>query len=201
MPKNHVIISGTGRTGTTSLVQILTKLGLDTGHATNAEIFAESRAGLEWPVSKIYEPDAPYILKSPLFCEELETIMSSGDITIDHAIVPIRDLFNAAESRREVRRRTVARFPAWFPGGLWGTNDPKKQEEILRQRLYNLMLALAKWEIPLTLLYYPKFLLDPAYLYEKISVPFHGIDRSKFQEVFDSTVQPELIHDYMKNGN
>lgn len=31
MPKHHIIISGTGRAGTTFLVQLLTELELDTG--------------------------------------------------------------------------------------------------------------------------------------------------------------------------
>jgi hypothetical protein len=34
-PRHHAVITGTGRAGTTFLVDLLTHLGLDTGYSTN----------------------------------------------------------------------------------------------------------------------------------------------------------------------
>lgn len=61
MTRHHTIISGTGRAGTTFLVELLTQLGLDTqadklGYSINAH------AGLE---ADITLPNAPYIVKNP----------------------------------------------------------------------------------------------------------------------------------------
>ena len=64
MAKNHIIISGTGRVGTTFLVQLFTALGLDTGFSDLAsDVFANCHAGMEWDIR---HPDAPYIIKKPM---------------------------------------------------------------------------------------------------------------------------------------
>ena len=47
MARHHIIISGTGRAGTTFLVQLLTELGLDTGFPKGQKIDQNSSAGLE----------------------------------------------------------------------------------------------------------------------------------------------------------
>lgn len=49
MGSNQVIISGTGRAGTTFLIQLLTCLGFDTGFANvEAAIDPNCNAGMEW---------------------------------------------------------------------------------------------------------------------------------------------------------
>src|SRR5436309_11606939 len=100
MAKHHLIISGTGRTGTTFLVQLLTELGLDTGFAdSRSEIFSNCNAGMELDIRR---PDAPYIIKTPRLCNYLDEVLQSGQVIIDHAIIPMRDLYSAAQSRRDV---------------------------------------------------------------------------------------------------
>jgi hypothetical protein len=55
--KHHVIISGTGRAGTTFLVQLLTALSLDTGFKPGTTpVFAHCNAGMEQDIRK---PNAP----------------------------------------------------------------------------------------------------------------------------------------------
>jgi hypothetical protein len=103
MKRHHVIISGTGRAGTTVLMQILTKLGLNTGFTDPwSAIDTNCHAGME---CDIRQPNAPYIVKSPWLCDYLEDVMRSQSVVIDRAIIPVRDLFAAAESRRDVVRR------------------------------------------------------------------------------------------------
>jgi hypothetical protein len=60
---HHCLISGTGRAGTTFLVVLLTRLGLDTGFAEETMMIDEiARAGLE---HAFIEPTSPYLIKSP----------------------------------------------------------------------------------------------------------------------------------------
>jgi hypothetical protein len=53
----------------------------------------------------IRDPDAPYIIKSPWLCDNLDEVLQGGKVIIDHAIVPVRDLYSAAQSRRDVTER------------------------------------------------------------------------------------------------
>ncbi|MEK6322241.1 MAG: hypothetical protein AABN33_11210 [Acidobacteriota bacterium] len=63
MIRSHVVISGTGRAGTTFLVQLLTHLGLNTGLDVNTmELYPIARAGLEMDIR---DANAPYIVKDP----------------------------------------------------------------------------------------------------------------------------------------
>lgn len=195
MPKHHLIITGTGRNGTTFLVQLFTALGLDAGFRDpHAEIAANCNAGMEWDIRK---PDAPYIVKSPWLCDELDGFLETSDVVIDHAIVPVRDLFSAAESRRDVSRRTdKSLFAGIIPGGVWRTENPKKQEEALAVQLYQLMFALAKRDIPLTLLHFPRFIHEPDYLYPKIAPFLSGATAEQFRQAFEQVAQPGLVHDF-----
>ena len=71
-PSHKVIITGTGRAGTTFLVRLLTELGLDTGYTRDnwqKDYFAHCNAGLE---HELNDPKAPYIVKNPGLCETLE---------------------------------------------------------------------------------------------------------------------------------
>ena len=49
VPEPKVIITGTGRAGTTLLVQVLTDLGLDTGYTSDAEGDRSARLAVRAP--------------------------------------------------------------------------------------------------------------------------------------------------------
>jgi hypothetical protein len=195
MAKHHIIISGTGRTGTTFLVQLLTVLGLDTGFADlTSAVHANCHAGMEWDIC---HPNAPYFIKSPWLCDSLEDVLEREDIVIDHALIPMRDLYAAAESRRDVTARTdPTLYRGEIPGGLWHTNIPEQQESVLANQLYKLIYTIAKRDIPFVLLYFPKFIHDSEYLYRKIEFVLHGIEYKRFLEVFRQVAKPELVHNF-----
>jgi hypothetical protein len=131
-----LIISGTGRAETTFLMQLFTKLGLDTGFSSpNEGLFANCNAGME---NDIHRPDAPYIIMSPWLCDRLDELCESGQVVVDHVIIPIRDLHAAAQSRIEVERATPpeARVQGWpVPGRLWVAREPQSQTSVLAEEL------------------------------------------------------------------
>src|SRR5438132_8117896 len=95
--RHHCIISGTGRVGTSLLVQIATHAGLPTGFNHNAlALDPLAHAGLE---HDLRDATAPYIVKSPWICTYITEIATRSDIVIDHAIIPVRKLDDAASSR------------------------------------------------------------------------------------------------------
>jgi hypothetical protein len=189
MPKHHLIISGTGRAGTTFLVQLLTELGLDTGfpHA-NSDINPSSNAGMEW---NIKHPNAPYIVKSPALGKELEELLEAGKIVVDFAIIPIRELYASAESRRTVQGHKKERDK---PGGLILTENPGDQEAVLAMQLHRLVHTLAKHDVPMIWLHFPRLVQDPAYLYGKIKPVIPGQTLETFSQAFRAVSRPELVH-------
>jgi hypothetical protein len=218
--RHHVIITGTGRAGTTFLMELLTNLGLDTGFkpenvsSLKCEI---GRAGLE---TNIEDANCGYIIKNPGFCNHAEEVLSRDDIIIDHVFVPMRTLVDAAESRRVVTRESkrteslllrikmkLLRFlygPGAFKrkiydGGLLGSAQSNKrgdQEKVLLELVYRLMLALSKFDVPVTLMQYPLITEDCQYLYRKLSPILNEVPFDLFQESFNKTVKLKLVHSY-----
>lgn len=207
--RRHIVVTGTGRSGTTFLVQLLTKLGLDTGFSpSELERAGPGHAGLEHDIRK---DGCPFIVKSPWFCDYAEEVFAREDIVVERVIVPMRDLHAAAESRRHVTRTGLSQLspvaklrhklrPKNFAGGLWHTRDPERQEEVLLGQLYKLMLALANTAVPVTFLQYPRLAQDCGYLFQKLNPIFSdALTLAAFSAVFQETVRPELIHSYGAN--
>lgn len=210
--RNHVVITGTGRSGTTFLVELLTHLGFETGFSADDIVSNKcelGRAGLE---SDIRREDSPYIVKSPCFCDYAQEVIYREDIVIEHVFMPIRDLHAAAESRRYVTETNVANLPAVrrlshivrplsFAGGLWHTRSNKsgKQEEILLKQMYKLILLISDVKLPVTFMRYPRIVKDCPYLFEKLKPILRDIAYEFFCEVFSKTVRHELVHSFNKN--
>ncbi len=188
-PVHKLLITGTGRAGTTFLVQLLTELGLDTGYprgTRSQDYFDHCAAGLE---TELTVEASPYVVKNPAFCETLPMFLATRCFIIDHVLVPIRQLDDAANSR--IR---VGGHDGLVPGGLLGTADPAAQRGVLAERFHGLMHALAANDIPHTLLHFPRFALDPDYAWTKLRFLLPAVDRAVFAEVFRELSRPELIH-------
>ncbi|MEA5412634.1 hypothetical protein VB737_12735 [Synechococcus sp. BA-120 BA3] len=240
--RHHVVITGTGRSGTTFLVELLTRLRLDTGWdveniketsssqplrpgmlQSQADVLDKgfvypswdpiARAGLE---KSIFDPAAPYIVKSPGISNFIAKVLADDRIQLDHVFIPIRDLQAAAESRRMVVRineqnlsfknrikslfKRNARFNR-YAGGLTRTSSlkPGAQEQSLCLQIYELMLNLAACDVPVTFIRYPTLTADAKYLYRKLAPILAGISEDVFTSVFSETVRPELVHTFNKN--
>jgi hypothetical protein len=197
---NHILITGTGRSGTTFLVQLLTLLGFDTGFTEKdfkTLIHPISLGGLEHDIRK--PGPKPYIIKSPWICDYIDEVMLNKDITIDHIIIPIRNIEHAAESRRLVSQKNI------MEGGLWDTKsqEENQQEIILMRKFYDLILRLSLGDgFPLiTFLNFPELVKNYLYLWIKLThiFWFSGInisnlnDLKNFEKVFKSLANEDLI--------
>ena len=104
MNNHKILISGTGRCGTTFLIKLLSYLGLDTGF--NPKRFTPhidpiANAGMELFTGFMKNYKVPYILKSPAFIEQIDEVVTKT--TIDFIIIPIRDYNKSAESRYRLK--------------------------------------------------------------------------------------------------
>jgi hypothetical protein len=202
----RIYISGTGRAGTTFLVQLLTKLGCDTGFGGLNEAeskaasvyFSSARAGFE---RDIFDKSGPQIVKSPYLCDHLDAVLHAG-IEIAHVIIPIRDFTSAAKSREYVQTETTGLADgSSVPGGLWDTERAASQENILRTKLANLVEACVRNDIPMTFLSFPRFAKDPDYVVKKLRFLFPQLTKEAFPEVFRSVARADLIHDFQSDGS
>lgn len=188
--RHKLIITGTGRAGTTFLVRLLTALQQDTGYDDanwKSDYFPHCAAGLERNIS---DPDSPYIIKDPELCVTLDDILHEGQVVVDHAIVPVRDLESAALSRVRVGGTNHA-----VPGGLVGTDDPARQPTVLAERFHSLVHTLVAHEIPHTFLLFPRFVRDAEYAFDKLREAIPGLDRKRFMAAFAEIADPNLVHE------
>jgi hypothetical protein len=190
-PVHKVIISGTGRSGTTFLVQLLTELGLDTGISAGnwgKKYNEHCNAGLE---HDILDPHAPYIVKNPALCETLPGALATGRFIIDHAYVPVRDLQEAAASRVDVGGSDGS---VW--GGVWGTKDPSAQGAVLAGLFYQLVHTLVANDIPHTFILFPRMIHDAEYTRRKLEFLVKDTPRDAFLAAFAKVAKPSLVHSF-----
>ena len=179
---NHIIIAGTGRTGTTFLVQYLTELGLDTHVARHGieQLEANANAGLE--DMPLLAEALPYVIKAPWIGEYIDEILAAPDIRIDAAILPMRDLVEAAASRTILELRSLHQKAPWMakelsktwenwattPGGTIFSLNPIDQARILAVGFHRLVQRLVDAGIPILFLGFPRFVDDGNYLFERV---------------------------------
>ena len=208
-PRRHVIISGTGRAGTTFLVQLLTHLGLDTGFTPEllaSHIDTRAQAGLE---HDIRNSDCPYIVKNPNLMEYIEEVLERGDIIIKHVFIPMRAVHAAAQSRRHVQNKAKAEWPVHkrisrairrthkqVNGGLIFTKNQNEQETVLLRKFYKLLLCLSNYTIPITVLQFPRIVTDCRFLYEKLKPILAEVEFGRFERAFHNSACPELVHTF-----
>lgn len=194
MSKHHLLISGTGRAGTTFLVQLLTELGLETGFVNSTDgVHAACNAGMEWSVEEIFKHSAPYVVKSPAVSEHIDRILETPGVVVDCMIIPVRDLHAAAESRRTNARRAGNVKTA---GGLWLTKNPRKQEAALAMQFHSLVHSLTQHDVPMIWLHFPRLVKDAEYLYGKLRPVLPGKDFAAFDRAFRAVSLPELVHEF-----
>lgn len=206
--KGRVFITGTGRAGTTFLVQLLTDIGLDTGfERTNytptrnykasasgyGTYFDSARAGLELD---IFDRMNPTIVKSPYICDHVDDLLLSG-IKVGKLIIPVRDIAQAAESRRFVQRETTGlNEGSSVAGGLWDTEQPTDQEQVLAMKFARLIEAAVRNDIPMTFLSFPRLVYDADYTYDKLHSLFPFTSRTTFRKLFRARADPSLVHEF-----
>ena len=191
-PAHKLIITGTGRAGTTFLVQLLTRLGFDTGYSAGAlerdrDYFEHCCAG---PEHHLDDHRAPYVVKNPELCDRLLEILRQGRIVIDHAIIPVRSLEDAARSRIRVGGTGQT------PGGLWGTSQPEHQKAVLAEKFHDLVQTITTHEIPHTFLEFPRFVNDADYTRRQLAWLLRNISDADFYAAFKASARPELVHTF-----
>ncbi len=193
-----ILITGPGRSGTSFIMQLLTRLGFDTGFKPGHENYHESlRAGCEWTIDVDLERDSaehiaeqmrsgPRVLKSPEWGMILKGLLTLGLIEVDHVVIPVRDIDIAAKSRID------AGLHWWIDKTLTGDELVNDQAAIMALALGRAIEACLLFSVPCTVMLFPQLVMNEAYCYGKLSA-LGRIDRGEHTRVFTELANPEQI--------
>lgn len=191
-----IIITGPGRSGTTFLVQLLTRLGYDTGYEPYKEPYYHSlRAGCEQIINVDLDrtdeeirqaiDEAPQVLKSPEWGLMLKRLLAKKLIEVDHVFIPIRDLEEAARSRLDVGLD-------WLVADSYPTEEDKilDQANVKAMALGRAIEACVMYDLSYTIVRYPDFIKDYACseleLYFWVYPIRRRVSQRKFREAWQS---------------
>ena len=133
-----ILITGTGRCGTTFLIKLLSFLNYDTGFNEDNYIdyiHNNCNSGME---KEYYENF--YVLKNPRFIMDIENIVNDNSLIIKKIIIPIRDYKLSAKSR-------VLNGDVNMAGGLWNASNEEEQLNFYNKILANYLYFMTKYNI------------------------------------------------------
>jgi hypothetical protein len=178
--KKHLVIAGTGRAGTSFLVQYLTACGLETHITRYANPGFDENANAGFEDVPLPGADLPYVIKSPWLYEFVDRLLERDDIALDAVIVPMRDIVEAASSRviLEMQARygsayghpDLAEWESWAqtPGGVVFSLNALDQARILAMGFHEMIRKLVHKNIPIVFVDFPRMVTDAAYLWEAL---------------------------------
>jgi len=183
-----IVITSTGRSGTTFLMIMYTLLGFNTGFDPD-KINDEIRkwvcnAGMERLLSYI-ENDKFEVVKNPDFCTEIPFIVEKG-IRIDVVVTPLRDYTASALSRSKYSKPGIQRG-----GFMQNIKTVDEQVQYYHKMIATLVYDCARHEIPMITIDFEKMVRDPEYLYKKL-VPTFGsrtIDLEEFRGAYEDATE------------
>jgi predicted O-methyltransferase YrrM len=181
-----IIITGTGRAGTTFLVAVLSDLGLDTGFRAGVPMDGHS-GGLERSLGDF---DTPRIVKSPGFCTRLGKLLDDRVVEVEHVIIPMRDFDVAAASRARVAG--YGRFLG-VRGGFLGTRSASRQRRVLITMLAELLWTITRYDVPHTFLEFPRFAHDWQYTHDKLGFLDPTLSADDFRVALEKRYDPSEI--------
>lgn len=179
----RVLVSGTGRAGTTFLMKILSFSGLDTGFDRSnwdRYVFPNCNGGLEMPLEWPH-----FIIKNTRFLGQIQEIVKTVDIQL--FIIPVRNYSAAIESR--IKNSFNANdFVFGSNGGVF--MDVKAwrgaQEEYFNRMIASYVESMVKYQIPTIFLDFERMISDPHYLYVNLLQLFEAgnVTEAQFQEAY-----------------
>ncbi len=145
-----ILITGTGRCGTTFLIKMFSFFEFNTGYnRQNYSKFIASNcnSGMERSYKENY-----YILKNPTFISEIKKIIEDKSIKIKTIIIPIR-MFELSAISRVNNGKKVS-------GGLWNATDKQSQIKYYENIMSNYIYFMTKYDINTIVIDFDRLLSD-----------------------------------------
>ena len=212
---DKLVITGTGRCGTTFMMQLLTAMGEPTGYGSPmATVQTDGNAGMErvgaWNMSDKAVRALPKIIKDPRLSLHLEDMAERGHVP-GYVIWCYRPIAQVAESR------FVANRP-WFPDDTlpdlsqiprdkwpaWATVE--NQTRAMAEVMGRLVSGLLRFEIKHTVIIFPEDMMDPNRLWRACAGHMRRgsiaefldwktrDDLERFERAYFAVANPDLVH-------
>ena len=170
--KEKIMITGTGRCGTTFLMILFSLLNFDTGF--NEDNFkdyikGECNSGLE----KDYTSDVQ-VIKSPYYLSYIDKIIKDPNCVIKNVIIPIRDFTEAAKSREKNGNQF---------GGLWNAKNEEEQVKYYNDLMSNYIQIMTKHDLNTTFIDFERMVENKEYLFNKLNL---DVSFDLFSEKYNS---------------
>lgn len=189
--KNKILVAGTGRSGTSLLIDIFTHLNMDTGFSSEetSELLKNNmNAGLE--ILDLNEDIQ--IQKAPHFSLNIVDIINN--FPIKHIIIPIRNLDDVTKSRENTL--------FWDGTKAITPKDTESEFGFVEQKcfngelIYNLIHNLTKYNIEYTTIPFPEYCTEKNLLYDKLNWLFdlYGISKKEVNKVIEKLYNKNKIN-------
>jgi hypothetical protein len=214
----HALIAGTGRCGTSLLVEVFSEIGLSTAIGREDDsYFSAVNAGHE--ISPAAQ-DLPYIIKSPFAYEWLSKKTSKHFLEkLDFAIIPVRSCSQSVSSRLVNEyinmysdpRDIHPNYGDWqesppisrglAPGGLHFPLDPRDQARFLAVCNLELIYLLASHGVHTLFLPFPEYAINPDLACRLLQpfLAFHKITDNELINALNRNRISSKIHSYSDN--
>ena len=171
-----ILITGTGRCGTTFLIKLFSFLDFNTGYTRDnytLSISPNCNSGMERKYNDNFN-----VIKNPLFIEDIERIAQDKSILLKAVIIPIRDLKMSAKSRVKHGKQN---------GGLWNATDELSQIKFYKNILTKYLVISTKYDINTIFIHFNKMISDKTYLFNKLKpiLDEKNINIETFSRVYD----------------
>ena len=174
---DKILITGTGRCGTTFLIKLFSFLGFNTGfnrHNYTTYISPNCNSGMERTYNENYR-----VVKNPNFMINIEYIAQDPAVRIKQVIIPMRNLTMSAKSR--------ASHGINQAGGLINATDEASQLQFYKHMISNYIFYMCKYNIPTVFIDFDQMVTNKTYLFEKLQslLDEKKISFDKFSQVYD----------------
>lgn len=169
----HLVISGTGRAGTTFLVEWFRACTLDVGSFGEGDYHPAIRAGYE---RRLTATGLPYVVKDPwlhTYCDDVDPAL------VEALVIPIRDLADAANARILIERDALSKtsaISAYTAGGSFVMLETTDVARHLAVGFYRLVEWATMNQVRTVFVSFPRIVVDAEYCVDVLGefVPDRG---------------------------
>ena len=171
--KESILITGTGRCGTTFLVALFTLLGMDTGFTSETlkdNIHDKTKGGLE------EQPGNYKITKNPSFIFMIESYILQHKQVPKMVIIPVRNFNESVESRYKNTEeqglldepKPVEITASKGAGGLWNADTKEEQIQFYNKCMADYIQVMTLYGIPTKFIDFHHMTTNSRYLFESL---------------------------------